>query len=86
LMAGMAPPQYTDPRTGRSFTLDPASGQILEIRVPTTVLERLQVQNLMGLGQTTNAAGRKASGQAAPSAETKNDEPGGRTTITESDR
>jgi hypothetical protein len=80
----MGLPQYTDPSTQRTFTMDQASGQILEVRVPVTVTERLQAQSSLGIGQTVNPAGRKASGQAPPSAETKDDEPGGRQTITES--
>ena len=80
----MPPPTYTDPATGRTFTIDPAAGTILEIRIPNTITERLQCQQLMGIGQTENPAGRKASGQAPPKQETKNDQPGGRTTITES--
>lgn len=84
MAAGGAPPQYTDPATSRTFTLDLASGQILEIRIPHTVTERLAAQALLGIGQTENPAGRKASGQAPPKQETKGDEPGGRTTITES--
>jgi hypothetical protein len=82
----MGLPQYTDPATQRTFTLDQASGQILELRVPVTVTERLQAQSTLGIGQTVNPAGRKASGQAPPSTETKNDEPGGRQTITESEK
>lgn len=63
------------------FTLDPASGQILEIRSPMTVTERLMAQQLMGIGMTENPAGRKASGQETPREETKSD---GRSTVTES--
>jgi len=76
-------PQYTDPATNRTFTIDLESGQLLEIRVPVTVTERLQAQQQMGIGQTVSPAGRKASGQAAPEVEEKSD---GRTTITESDK
>jgi len=83
LLAGMAPPQFADPDSGRTFTLDVQSGQILEIRVPTTVTERLQAQALLGIGQTVSPVGRKASGQAPPQQEEKSD---GRTTITESDK
>lgn len=85
MAAGAMPslPQYSDPVTGRTFTLDPASGQLLEIRIPTTVTERLQAQNSLGIGQTVNPAGRKASGQEAPQMEEKSD---GRTTITESQK
>jgi hypothetical protein len=84
-VAGGPFPQYTDPETQRTFLLDP-SGQLLELRVPITVIERLQAQALLGLGMTANPAGRKASGQAPPSMETKGDEPGGRTTVTESEK
>ena len=83
LMGGMAPPQFTDPTTNRTFTLDIQSGQLLELRIPTTVTERLQAQALLGIGQTVNPAGRKASGQAPPQTEEKSD---GRTTITESEK
>lgn len=82
-----APPQYTDVDTGRVFTLDPMSGQLLEIRIPTTVTERLQAQAMMGIGQVANPAGRKASGEAPPKQETKTDGSGeSRSTITESDK
>jgi hypothetical protein len=83
LLAGQALPQYTDPQTQRTFTLDVASGQILELRIPTTVTERLQAQQLLGIGLTQNPAGRKATGQAAPEQETKSD---GRSTVTESEK
>lgn len=85
-MAGgvMAPPQFTDPTTNRTFVLDAASGQLLELRVPTTVTERLQAQALLGIGQTVSPAGRKASGEAPPQVEEKDG--GSRTTITESNK
>jgi hypothetical protein len=76
----MALPQYTDQTTGRTFTLT-QQGQIMELRVPVTVTERLQAQAMLGIGQTENPAGRKASGQAPPQQEQKSD---GRQTITES--
>jgi hypothetical protein len=82
MVAGAMPlPQYQDPASGRTFTLDQASGQILELRVPVTVTERLQAQAMMGIGQTVSPAGRKATGQEPPAQETKSD---GRSTITES--
>lgn len=84
MQGAIPPPTYTDPDTGRTFTIDPSSGAPLEIRIPHTVTERLQAQQQLGIGQTENPAGRKASGQAPPKQETKNDQPGGRTTITES--
>jgi hypothetical protein len=79
----MAMPQYTDPASGRTFTIT-QTGQVMELRVPVTVTERLQAQSMLGIGQTENPAGRKASGQAPPQQEVKNDQPGGRSTITES--
>lgn len=63
------------------FLLDPLSGQLLEIREPMTVTERLIAQNKMGIGMTESPAGRKSSGQAPPQLEQKSD---GRTTVTES--
>jgi len=84
LAGAMPPPQYTDPMTNRTFTVDMQSGQIMEIRIPNTITERLSAQQMLGIGQTENPAGRKASGQAPPKQETKGDQPGGRTTITES--
>jgi hypothetical protein len=85
IMQGVIPPpKYTDPETGRTYTLDPQSGEPLEIRIPHTITERLQAQQMLGIGQTENPAGRKASGQAPPKMETKHDQPGGRPTVTES--
>lgn len=63
------------------YTLDPVSGQLLEIRVPQTVTERLIAQQQLGIGMAQNPAGRKASGQSSPKMEQKGD---GRTTVTES--
>lgn len=69
------------------FLPDPQRpGQFLEIRTPMTVTERLIAQQMMGIGMTENPAGRKASGQQAPSPETKADAGGAgeRQTVTES--
>ncbi len=81
----MPPPTYEDPLTHRSFTLGP-NGQILEIRIPSTVTERLQVQSqIAGLGPPPqSAAGRPPSGAQPPHQELKNDQPGGRSTVAES--
>lgn len=70
------------------YIMDPMQpGQVLEIRTPMTITERLMAQQMMGIGMTENPAGRKASGGAPPQAEEKSDGEGGsRTTITESDR
>jgi len=82
VLAGASPmPQYTDQASGRTFTMDQSSGQILEVRIPVTVTERLQAQAQMGIGQTVSPVGRKATGQEPPQQETKSD---GRSTITES--
>lgn len=87
VLAGGPFPQYTDPATQKTYLLDAASGQILELRVPITVIERLQAQALLGLGMTASPAGRKASGGASPQVEEKTDENGAsRTTVTESDK
>lgn len=60
-------------------------GQILEVRVPETVTERLIAQQQLGIGMTENPAGRKASGQEPPQAAEKKDQTGApRTTMTES--
>ena len=80
-------PQYTDPQTNRTFTLDMGSGQLMELRVPSTITERLAAQAMLGIGMTQSPAGRKASGQAPPQAEQKSDGQGGqRQTITESQK
>lgn len=84
VLAGMPPPPYTDPLTKKTYVLDPQSGQLLEIRVPTTIMERLIAQNQLGIGLVANSAGRKATGDAPPKVESKNDQPGGRATVTES--
>jgi hypothetical protein len=49
-------------------------------RVPTTISERLQAQQQLGIGMTQNPSGRKASGQEPPQLKKK----GGRQTMTES--
>lgn len=79
------PAPFTTP-DGRQLILDPQSGQILELRIPTTITERLQAQALLGIGLTTNSQGRKASNEAPPRQETKGDKPGGRQTLTTSDK
>jgi len=78
-----APPQFQSP-DGRNFTLDPASGQIMEIRMPVTVVERLMAQAQLQIGLVSNSAGRKASGQAPPKMESKDG--GTRQTISESSK
>lgn len=83
MMGGMAPPQFSDPNDPehKQYTINPQTGQILEIRLPVTVTERLQAQAMLGIGQTVNPAGRKATAQQPPKHETKSD---GRGTVTES--
>lgn len=58
--------------------------QLLEMRVPTTITERLQAQAMLGIGMTQNPAGRKASGGSEPQVESKDG--GSRTTVTESEK
>ena len=80
-LMGPAPVQSA---TGKQYLLDPMSGQILELRVPTTITERLQAQQLVGIGMMANAQGRKATNEEPAHTETKNDEPGGRQTTSTS--
>jgi hypothetical protein len=69
----------------KKYFVDPQTGITMEVRVPSTITERLIAQATLGIGMTQNPAGRKASGQAPPQIETKSDEVGApRTTITES--
>lgn len=42
------------------YTLDPATGQLLEIRKPTTVIEKLLAQQILGLAMATGPAGATA--------------------------
>jgi hypothetical protein len=73
------------PQPPQKYTLDPMTGQVMEIRVPLTITERLMAQQMMGIGMTANPAGRKASGESTPKMEQKEDETGApRTTVTES--
>lgn len=68
------------------YIIDPATGQVMELRVPQTVTERLLAQNLLGIGLTQNPAGRKATGQDMPQRETKTDQFGApRETVSESE-
>jgi hypothetical protein len=80
---GMPQAPLQDPATGKAYTFDPASGMLLELRMPNTIVERLQAQALLGIGMVANSAGRKASGQESPEMEQKSD---GRTTVTESSK
>ena len=86
-MLGGAPmPSPVPTSTGKTYVLDPMSGQIMEIRSPTTIVERLQAQQLLGIGLAVNAQGRKATNEAPAHAEQKNDRPGGRTTTSTSEK
>lgn len=53
------------------YLLDPQSGQLLEIRQPVTITERLIAQNMLGIGLTASPAGRKAGGETSPRTEVK---------------
>jgi hypothetical protein len=83
---GAPPPPVTDPQTGQQYVMDPMTGQLMELRVPVTVLERLQAQQQIGLGLVISAQGRKATNAAPAHTETKNDRPGGRQTISTSQK
>ena len=84
MQTGMPPQPVPDPQSGRQFVLDPSSGQVLELRIPTTITERLQAQAVLGIGMMANAQGRKATNEEPPQTETKGDRPGGRQTTTTS--
>jgi hypothetical protein len=58
------------------FVIDPMSGQVLEIRVPQTITERLMAQQQLGIASTVNPAGRKATAQAPPNLQQKSDQQG----------
>ena len=77
------PPPFTT-QDGRQLVFDPASGQVLELRVPSTITERLQAQQLLGIGMMANAQGRKATHDQPVHDEVKGDEPGGRHTMSTS--
>ena len=68
ILANMAIPGVNP---GGKYIMDPNSGQLLEIRVPQSITERLMAQALLGIGQTVNPAGRKAAGEQAPRTEMK---------------
>lgn len=53
----------------------------MEVRIPETIPERLMAQQQLGIGQSVNPAGRKASGQESPSMKARSD---GSTAVSES--
>lgn len=71
-----------DPLTGTppdgKYIMSP-EGQVMEMRQPLTIIERLQAQQLLGIGAQAQPAeaGRPPSGQAEPHSETKSDGKGG---------
>jgi hypothetical protein len=84
-MGVVAPPSTIVGSNGQSYIPDPMTGSVLQVRVPTTITERLMAQMMLGIGMTGNPAGRKASGQESPKLEEKKDSSGAsRTTMTES--
>lgn len=90
IMSQLFIPGQVDPSTGAEqqpppntkYILDPQTGQLLEIRTPLTITERLMAMALLGIGQSVNPAGRKAAGETAPRTESKDG--GTRQTVTES--
>jgi len=58
--------------------LDPMTGQVVELREPTTITERLQAQAMLGLGMNESPVGRKAAGAAGPEVQEKPMPGGGR--------
>lgn len=82
-MMGPAPVAASN---GKQYLLDPMSGQVMELRVPTTITERLMAQQMLGIGMMANAQGRKATNEEPAKTETKGDRPGGRQTTTTSSK
>lgn len=87
----MADPSMAGGMPGAPPPLDPLQilgqllqvpGAILELRTPVSITERLQAQQMLGIGMTENPAGRKASGGSEPKLEQKDG--GTRQTVTES--
>jgi hypothetical protein len=67
------------------FVINPQTGQLNEVRVPFTIVERLMAMQQLGIGMVENSPGRKSSGQEPPKMEQKSDGAGGqRQTVTES--
>lgn len=64
------------PPTGK-YILGPA-GEILEVRQPLTILERLQAQAALGIGAAASDAGRPPTAQSEPHSEEKSDGKGGK--------
>jgi hypothetical protein len=64
------------------------NGQLLEVRMPSTITERLVAQQSMGIGMQPSPAGRKASAQQPPHDEAgKKDQTGApRNTVSESSK
>lgn len=76
IAAGLVPGQQIDPNN---------PNQVLELRRPVTITERLQAQALMGLGMNQSPVGQKASGQTSPGVEVqKNPDGSQRIKMTES--
>ena len=57
--------------------MDPATGQIMVMRAPQTIPERLVAQMQLGLEMQVSAAGRKSSGQESPTIERQKTADGG---------
>lgn len=83
----LVPPQIATPQDLQAlllsgkFIIDPADGQLKEIRIPVSITERLIAQAQLGIGMVENSPGRKSSGQQPPKMESK--EGGARQTVTE---
>lgn len=65
-----------DPAANPGMQVDMQTGQVMELRKPITITERLQAQMMMGLGMNVSPAGRKASGQSEPGVEVQNNADG----------
>jgi hypothetical protein len=78
-----------DPLTGTPpdghYIMSP-DGQVMEMRQPLTIIERLQAQQLLGLTPAGPGAGRPPTAQSPPHGESKSDPEGGsRQVVSESE-
>lgn len=80
--AGSPPPMPMPAKGVDMSQLPPGTPPPMEVRVPHTITERLLAQAQLGIGMTTNPAGRKATGQEMPHIEQKDG--GTRQTVSES--
>jgi hypothetical protein len=86
VLASLIPDPTTGaPAPGPQYVLG-ANGEILEMREPETIIERLQAQQALGLTPAPAGPGRPPTGQAMPHGEQKADPSSGgsRSVVSES--